>query len=82
VSIRSTKPITPHRSGWCLKLPVSEWTQGEHDKCPQTFPAGDCECTCGHKGSRSLESRGMSYRAVVKPKPVKIETMEEDSEEE
>lgn len=80
--MRKTKPITPHRSGWCLKLPVSEWTQEEHDKCPQTFPEGDCLCACGHKGGRTLESRAMVPRIVAAPRPVKIETKEEDSEEE
>lgn len=80
--MRKTKPITPHRSGWCLKLPVSEWNQEEHDKCPQSFPERECQCTCGHKGSRTLESRAMVKRAVVASKPVITEPKEEDSEEE
>lgn len=78
--MRKIKPITPHRSGWCLKLPVSEWTQEEHDKCPKTFPQGDCQCACGHKGERTLESRGMSYSLFVPPKP-KEPVIEEDTDD-
>jgi hypothetical protein len=76
--MRKINPITPHRSGWCLKLPLAEHNQAEHNKCPRTFPAGDCLCSCGHKGERTLESRGMVPRPYVAPKTIKIK--EEDTE--
>lgn len=81
MSIRKIKPMDPHRSGWCLKLPVSQWSQGEHDKCPRTFPAGDCLCPCDHVGERTLESRAMVPRPVIPQRPVKVEVKEEDDEE-
>lgn len=52
------------RSGWCLKLPVSEYNQNEHDGCPKFFTTRDCACKCGHKGARVRE--GMD----VKPAPI------------
>lgn len=76
--MRKVKPLDPHRSGWCLKLPVTEWNQGEHDGCPKTFPSGDCLCPCGHKGERTLESRNMSYRPYVPPKIIKVEKEEDE----
>ena len=56
------------RSGWCLKMPVTEWNQEEHDKCPMHFETRSCACTCGHKGERSLESRGMVFTPYIPPK--------------
>lgn len=56
------------RSGWCLKLPVTEWNQAEHDLCYEHFGTRDCACTCGHAGSRSLEDRGMSFTPYIPPK--------------
>jgi hypothetical protein len=61
------------RSGWCMKLPVSEWNQDEHDKCPQHFQTRDCACTCGHAGAKSLESRGLTFQPRLAPKPLKID---------
>lgn len=78
----ATKPpdLTAH-SGWCMKWPVSEYNQAEHDGCPMHFATRDCTCTCGHKGERSLEDRGMTRYEVTKPKPKK-EIIEEPVEEE
>lgn len=81
MSFRKIKPMDPHRSGWCLKLPANEWSQAEHDKCPQTFPQLDCECPCGHKGARTLESRAMVRQPYVPPKTKAIKVEEEDKDE-
>lgn len=67
----ASKPMT--RSGWCLKLPITEYNQAEHDGCALHFTSGDCSCECGHKGERSLESRNMTYQPYVAPKALKIE---------
>lgn len=75
------KPMDPHRSGWCLKLPVTEWNQERHDKCPKNFPSSVCECPCNHVGERSLESRGMTWNPYVPPKAAKIEPTEEDNDD-
>lgn len=79
--MRKIKPLDPHRSGWCLKLPVSDWNRGEHDKCPKTFPSGDCLCPCDHTGERTLESRAMVPRPMIAAKPIKIEKEEEETDE-
>lgn len=78
---RNIQPVKPHRSGWCFKLPVSEWTQEEHDKCPKNFSSSTCECPCEHKGERSLESRNMTYQPFVPPKTLKVTTTEEDDDD-
>lgn len=80
MSIRRIKPLDPMRSGWCLKLPYNKWSEAEHDKCPMTFPSGDCLCPCGHKGERTLESRAMTYSPYVPPKAPKITVKDEDDE--
>lgn len=70
-----------HRSGWCLKYPVTKWNQAEHDGCYKNFMSSTCECDCDHKGERSLESRATTYQPYVPPKGLKIEkeeTTEED----
>jgi hypothetical protein len=66
------------RSGWCLKLPLSAYNQAEHDKCPMHFATRSCDCTCGHEGERTLESRGMVFTPYIPPKTIKIK--EEDTE--
>lgn len=62
------------RSGWCLKAPVTEWNQGEHDLCPLHFATRDCACECGHAGERSLEDRGMTYTPYIPAKKLKLDT--------
>lgn len=61
------------RSGWCMKLPVTEWNTEEHDGCPEHFQTRTCACTCGHKGSRLLEDRGMQFQPVMSPKPIRVD---------
>lgn len=73
------KPMT--RSGWCLKLPVSEYSQAEHDKCAMNFPTSVCTCECGHKGERTLESRGMVFLPYIPPKKQLVTKKEEDNDE-
>jgi hypothetical protein len=58
--------------------PVSEYTQGEHDKCPMHFQTRDCACTCGHKGERSLESRSMTFQPYTPPRKQQLVVKEED----
>lgn len=64
-----------HRSGWCLKYPVTEFNQTEHDGCYKNFMSSVCECDCGHKGERSLESRETRFQPFVPPKlkEIKVE---------
>jgi len=66
--------MTVDRSGWCLKLPVSEWNQAEHDGCPKNLMSSVCACTCGHTGERTLESRGTVFQPYVSPKKPKLDT--------
>lgn len=58
------------RSGWCMKLPVSDWNRAEHEKCPEHFQTRSCACECGHVGSRALADRGMTFEAVKPKRPV------------
>jgi len=67
------------RSGWCLKLPVTEFNQNEHDGCYLHFMSSTCTCDCGHKGERSLASRETVYQPYVPPKVKAIKAEEEDS---
>lgn len=71
---KEVRPDLTLHSGWCLKWPVSEYNEAEHDKCPMHFSTRSCACTCGHKGERSLESRNMTYQPRSTPKALKIET--------
>lgn len=73
-----TSPDLRTHSGWCMKWPVTEYNQTEHEGCPMHFATRDCACTCGHKGERSLESRSMAFQPYVPPKPMKVK--EEDTE--
>jgi hypothetical protein len=69
------------RSGWCLKLPVTEFNQAEHDGCYKHFATRSCACECGHKGERTLESRDVTRYTVATPKKLKtIEGTEDDTE--
>lgn len=68
------------RSGWCLKLPLSDYNKEEHDKCPMHFATRSCSCSCGHKGERTLESRATIFTPYVPPK-AKIVIKEEEEEE-
>jgi hypothetical protein len=61
------------RSGWCMKMPVTESNQAENDGCPEHFQTRSCACTCGHKGSRSLESRAMVFQPRLTPKPLRVD---------
>jgi hypothetical protein len=72
--------LTLH-SGWCMKWPVGEHNQAEHDKCPMHFSTRSCACTCGHKGERSLESRGTVYTPYIPPKSKTIKVKEETNDE-
>lgn len=72
--------LTAH-SGWCMKWPVGPYNTEEHDKCPEHFQTRSCACTCGHKGSRTLESRGTTFQPYLPPKTKTIKK-EEDNEEE
>lgn len=72
------KPMT--RSGWCMKLPVTEFNQEEHDGCYLYFMSSTCTCECGHKGERSLESRETIFQPYV-PKKQLIIKKEEDNDE-
>lgn len=69
-------PMT--RSGWCLKLPVTEYNTEEHDGCAKNFSSSTCTCTCGHKGERSLESRNMTFQPYVPPKKQQLKLDEND----
>lgn len=62
---KEVRPDLTEHSGWCLKWPVTEWNTEEHDGCPEHFATRSCTCLCGHAGSRTLESRGMSRYAVA-----------------
>lgn len=70
-------PMT--RSGWCMKLPVTEYNQAEHDGCYLHFMSSDCTCDCGHKGERSLESRETVFQPYVAPRK-QLKTKDEDDE--
>jgi len=70
------------RSGWCLKLPVTEFNQAEHDGCFLHFMSHDCTCDCGHKGERSLASRETVFQPYVPPKTKAIKVEEEETDEE
>ena len=74
------KPMT--RSGWCLKLPVTEYSQKEHDGCAKNFSSSVCTCECGHKGERTLESRGMTWQPYVPPKKQQLVIKKEEDNEE
>lgn len=73
---KEARPDPTLHSGWCMKWPVSEYNEAEHDKCPMHFSTRSCACTCGHKGERTLESRGMTYQPRTTPKALKITTDE------
>ena len=77
-----TKPDLKTHSGWCMKWPVGEHNQKEHDGCPRHFQTRSCACPCGHKGERSLESRGMTLQPVMQAKPMKIKEEKEEEETE
>jgi hypothetical protein len=62
------------RSGWCLKLPLTEYNQGEHDGCPRHFETRSCACTCGHEGERTLEQRETEFKPYVPPKKPRVDT--------
>jgi hypothetical protein len=64
-----------------MKWPVSLYNENEHDGCPKNFATRSCACPCGHKGERTLESRGMLKYEVTKPKPKK-EQVEEPADTE
>lgn len=74
----ASKPMT--RSGWCLKLPVTEFNQAEHDGCYLHFMTRMCTCDCGHKGERSLESRETVYQPYVPPRN-QLKAKDEDDED-
>jgi hypothetical protein len=63
-----------------MKWPVSEWNQEEHDGCPEHFATRSCACTCGHKGSRTLESRAIVKYEVAKPKTKKEQVEEKEDD--
>lgn len=69
--------LTAH-SGWCMKWPLSPYNQAEHDGCPEHFATRSCACTCGHKGSRTLESRAIVRYEVAKPKTKKEEKTDDE----
>jgi hypothetical protein len=54
-----------------MKYPVTQWNTEEHDKCPMHFPHRSCTCDCGHKGERTLESRGMTLQPYIPPRAIK-----------
>lgn len=38
----------------------------QHEKCPQHFTFGECQCTCGHSGERSVEDREGTFEPKEK----------------
>lgn len=78
---KEIRPDLSAHSGWCMKWPLSDYNQEEHDKCPEHFATRSCACTCGHKGSRTLESRATVRYEVAKPKAIKLKKEEENDED-
>lgn len=74
------KPVT--RSGWCMKLPVTEYNQAEHDGCFLYFMSSTCTCECGHKGERSLASRETVYQPYLPPKKQQLVIKQEEDNDE
>ncbi len=75
----ASKPMT--RSGWCLKLPVTEFNQAEHDGCYLYFMSTTCTCDCGHKGERSLASRETVFQPYVAPKKQQLKAAEDEDDD-
>lgn len=65
------------RSGWCLKLPVTEYNQAEHDGCYKYFMTRECACTCGHKGAKVREGMNIRPAPETKKRVKKDEVVEE-----
>lgn len=72
----ASKPL--NRSGWCLKLPITQYNQAEHDGCYKNFMSSICQCDCDHKGERSLESRETIYQPYVPPKALVMKKDDDD----
>lgn len=76
----AVKPDLATHSGWCMKWPVSEWNQAEHDGCPKHFATRDCACPCDHPGEKSLVDRGITRYEVTKPKTKKEQVGEKEDD--